>query len=461
MPAPAASAQAAGAVPTVGPIQNNQNPLPYDLLLQRGHVIDPKNHIDKVTDVGIKDGKVAALGSLKSSDALKTVDVTGFYVTPGLIDIHTHVYPSTSEWLARSNDTPAHPGETPITPRMSWHTLWPDGFTFRTGVTTVVDAGTSGWRDFEDFKEHVIDRSQTRILSMLNIVGSGMRGAAYEDNLSDMDGTLTGNMAKRYPGIIVGVKSAHYTGPEWTPYIEAVKAGNIANIPVMIDYGSNRIERPMAQLVTKYLRPGDIYTHTFSGLRNEQDTQTLKPSAGLIGGRTHGVYFDAGTGQGSFRFRVAVPLLHAGFKPDSLSTDLHIDSMNFTTLDLLNVMSKFMAMGETLQEVVEQTTSHPAHEVKRDDLGNLSVGSSADVAVLSEKMGKFGFVDMDAMKMVGNTKLVCQLTIRNGRIVYDLNGITMDAWDQTTPSSNPRLASLWTAYRPTPPLPNQLIPDQK
>ena len=116
--------------------------------------------------------------------------------------------------------------------------------------------------------------------------------------------------------------------------------------------------------------------------------------------------FDAGTGGGSFRFRVAVPLIKAGFLPDSLSTDLHADSMNSSTKDMLNVMSKFMAMGLTLQQVVADTTWHPATEIQRPELGNLSVGAPADVAVLSEEHGKFGFLDMDNTKLMGDTRLI-------------------------------------------------------
>ena len=228
----------------------------------------------------------------------------------------------------------------------------------------------------------------------------------------------------------------------------------------MIDYGANRIERPLYDLLTKYLRPGDIYTHTYSGLRGEQNTQTLGPSAALIEGRKRGIFFDAGTGGGSFRFRVAVPLIKDGFLPDSLSTDLHTGSMNSSTKGMLNVMGKFMAMGLTLQQVVADTTWHPAREIRQEQYGNLSVGAPADVAVLSEEHGNFGFLDMDNTKLMGNTRLICQLTVRAGRIVYDLNGISMDLWNQPA-SSNPQMASHWTAFRPRPALPEELTPRQK
>lgn len=433
------------ALPRVGPPPSLPNPLPYDLLLQHGHVIDAKNNIDRVMDVAIKDGKIAAVADqLEAKDAAKTIDATGYYVTPGLIDIHTHDYASTGEARSYAGD---------------WG-IWPDGFTFRNGVTTICDAGSSGWRNFEDFKEHIIDREQTRVLAFINIVGAGMRGSRFENNLDDMSMVPTGYMALRYPETIIGIKSAHFVGPEWKPYIQAVGAGNIAHIPVMIDYGANRIERPLYDLLTQYLRPGDIYTHTYSGLRGEQDTMTLGPSKALIEGRKRGIYFDAGTGGGSFRFRVAIPLIKAGFLPDSLSTDLHADSMNSSTKDMLNVMSKFMAMGLTLQQVVADTTWHPAREIQRTELGNLSVGAPADVAVLSEEHGKFGYLDMDNTRLAADTRILCELTIRAGKVVYDLNGISMDAWDNVHPSSDPQMASHWTDFRPRPPLPEQITPRQ-
>jgi dihydroorotase len=407
------------------------NPLPYDLLLTKGHVIDAKNHIDRVTDVAIKDGKIAAVGdNLSSKDAAKTIDATGYYVTPGLIDIHMHMYATTGEKSSYAGD----------------NSIWPDGFTFRNGVTTAVDAGSSGWRNFPDFKEHVIDRSETRVLAMLNIVGGGMRPNGIEQNLNDMDGEATGQMALKYPGVVVGVKSAHFTGPEWKPYDQAVKAGNIANIPVMIDYGSRRPERPLYDLLATHLRKGDIYTHAFSGHRGEQDPKTLKASAAMLIGRKRGIYFDAGTGGASFGWSVAIPLLKDGFPPDSLSTDLHIDSMNSATKDLLNVADKFLAMGQSLQTVIQEVTWNPAQEIRQPQLGNLSVGSPADVAVLSEDHGKFGFTDMVNTKLMGDTKLVCQLTVRSGKIVYDLNGISMDMWNEPA-SSDPKLSSHWTTFR--------------
>ncbi len=411
------------------------NPLPYDLLLVNGHVLDDKNHIDAVEDVGMKDGKVAAVAAhLNPKDALKTIDVKGFYVTPGLIDLHTHVYTGTGEKGSYAGDL----------------SVYPDGFTLRNGVTTIVDAGSSGWRNFDDFKDKIIDRSRTRVLAELNIVGSGMRGGKYENNLDDMDGKLTGDKAKLFPGVIVGVKSAHFTGPEWKPYDQAVIAGNIAKIPVMIDYGSRRIERPLIELVSTHLRPGDIYTHCFSGLRGEQDPNTGGPSEALKIMKQRGIYCDVGHGGGSFAWTVAYPIVKSGYLPDSISTDLHVGSMNNGMKDLLNVADKLLIVGETVPQVIAQMTSHPAHEIKQEQYGNLSVGAIADVAVFSIETGNFGFVDMYNTKAMGKQKLVCELTLKDGKVVYDLNGISADMWDATQHSADEKLSRRWTTFNERP-----------
>ncbi|HEY8460774.1 MAG TPA: amidohydrolase/deacetylase family metallohydrolase, partial [Blastocatellia bacterium] len=284
----------------------------YDLLLKGGHVIDPKNKISAVRDVAIANGKVAAVADkIDPAEAFKVVDVSGYYVTPGLIDIHVHVYAGTGERNSYAGD----------------NSVYPDGFTFRSGVTTVVDAGCAGWRNFEDFKQRIIDRSKTRVLAFINIVGNGMRGGKYEQNLADMEAKPTADMALRYKNLIVGVKTAHYEGPEWTPVERAVEAGTLANIPVMVDFGADHAERPLSELVTKKLRPGDIYTHLYSGLRNEQ-VESGKVNPGLWEGRKRGVFFDVGHGGGSFLWRIAMPAMKEGFIPDSISTDLHIGSMN-------------------------------------------------------------------------------------------------------------------------------------
>jgi len=394
-----------------------QTPPKYDLLLRGGHVIDARNQLDAVRDVAIVDGKVALVAAtINPAEAGKSIDVSGLYVTPGLIDIHTHVYTGTGEPSSYAGD----------------NSVYPDGFTFRVGVTTVADAGGAGWRNFEDFKTRVIDRSRTRVLAFINIVGNGMRGGKFENELADMEAEPTAAMAMKHKGSIIGVKTAHYTGPEWTPVERAVEAGTAANVPVMVDFGNNHPDtRPLADLVTKKLRPGDIYTHMYSGLRDE--LVAGKPNPGMIEGRKRGVIFDVGHGGGSFLWRIAVPMMKTGFQPDSISTDLHIGSMNAGMKDMLNVMSKFLAMGVPLAKVIEKSTWNPAREIKQDGLGHLAPGAVADIAVLRLEKGQFGFIDMYGAKLTGTQRLVAEMTLKDGKIVYELNGLSRPDWT-TLPS---------------------------
>jgi len=438
-----ALAQDAGAVPGAAPAPRRvgnaarvQGPRPanlpqYDLLLKGGHVIDAKNDIDAVMDVAMLDGKIAAVAKvIPASKAIKTVNVTGMYVVPGLIDLHTHVFTNTGERGSYAGDL----------------SVMPDGFTLRNGVTTIVDAGGSGWRTFPKFKDLVIDRSKTRVLAMLNIVGNGMRGGRYEQNLDDMDGQATGEMALKYPGVVVGIKSAHFTGPEWKPYEQAEIAGKMANIPVMIDFGARRIERPIYKLFEDYFRPGDIYTHAFSGERGEQDNTTGGVGKGMREARAKGIYFDVGHGQASFAWSVGIMLLRDGFPPDSISTDLHVDSMNAGMKDMLNVGDKYLAIGWPLKDVITAMTWHPAHEIKQDQLGNLSVGAIADVAVLSIAHGHFGFGDSYNSRVESDKKMVCELTIKDGKFVYDLNAMTGNPWNQPPPESD-KQSNRWTTLK--------------
>ncbi len=383
----------------------------YDLLLKGGHVVDPKNKIDRAMDIAIAGGKIARVApTIAAAQARRAVAVSGLYVVPGLVDIHVHVYAGTGRRNAYCGD----------------NSVYPDGHTFRSGVTTVVDAGSSGWRNFPDFKDRVVDRARTRVLAMLNIVGGGMCGPNEQD-VWDMDPEATARRAREFPELIVGVKTAHYTGPEWVAVERAVEAGRLANLPVMVDFGAFRPERPFRQLVLEKLRPGDIYTHAFRNLVPIADDQgRLEPY--LLEARKRGVIFDVGHGGGSFLFRQAVPAVELGFPPDSISTDFHIGSMNAGMKDMLNVMSKFLNMGMPLAEVIRRSTVNPAGEIRRPELGHLSEGAPADVAVLRLRGGNFGFVDVNGARMSGSRKLEAELTISGGRVVWDLNGITRDHW---------------------------------
>ena len=388
----------------------------YDLLIKNADVLDPKNNIHEVRDVAISNRKIAAIEkSIPASDAAKTINAKGLYLTPGLVDIHTHDYAGTGLREGYDGD----------------NSVYPDGFTFRSCVTTVADAGSSGYKNFPDFKDRVIDRARTRVFAFLNIVGSGMGPKPTEQNVEDMDAAAAAAMARQYPGLIVGIKTAHFEGPEWTPVERALEAGTSAEIPVMVDFGVFRPERPYEELVTKKLRPGDISTHMYIDYIPMID-EDGKVRPYLFDAKKRGVIFDVGHGGGSFVFRQAYPAVHQGFLPDSISTDLHIGSMNAGMKDMTNVMSKFLNLDMSLEEVVRRSTVNPAREIHHEELGQLSVGSDADLALMSLEKGKFGFVDSLGGKMEGHVKLVCQMTIRNGSIVWDLNGLARDDWRKTS-----------------------------
>jgi len=397
----------------LGGLASAQQPQ-YDLLIKGGHVVDDKNHVSAIRDVAIQNHKIAAVAAnIPAAQALKVIDARGLYVSPGLIDIHGHVYAGTGIRGAYGGDL----------------SIYPDGFTFRSGVTTIVDAGSSGWRNFPDFKDRVIDRSKTRVLAFLNIVGKGMGGGKVEQDVTDMDAKATAARAKEFRGTVVGIKTAHFAGPEWVAVDRAVQAGTLASIPVMVDFGIFRPERPYQELVLKHLRPGDISTHMYlEYVPMLDDKGKLLPY--LAEARKRGIIFDVGHGGGSFLFRQAVPAMRQGYIPDSISTDLHVGSMNNGMKDMLNVMSKFLNLGETIDQVIAQSTWHPALEIHHEELGNLDIGATADVTVLRIEHGDFGFVDSYGARMKGSQRLAAELTIHDGLVVWDLNGISREDWDK-------------------------------
>lgn len=379
----------------------------YTILIKGGHVIDPKNNINEPMDIAVSEDRIVKVAkNIDPKTAKQIVNASGLYVTPGLIDIHSHNFHS------------MRPGD-PVA----------DGFTFRSGITTTVDAGSSGWKSFETFKEEVIDKSETRVLAWLNIVGEGYRGGAYEQNLGDMDSKLTSIVARRYKDHIVGVKTSHYNGPEWTPVDRAVEAGKLAgDIPVMVDFGGTNPAHPLEELFFKHLRPGDIFTHCFAELGASResivDPKTKKVRPFVFEAQKRGIVFDVGFGGISFAYSQAIPALQQGFFPNSISTDMNKGAINGAMKDLLTVMSRFIAMGMDLPEVIKATTINPAKEIKREDLGTLSPGSVADISVFNVREGKFGFFDYTGYKINASKKLECELTIRAGKIVYNLNGIS-------------------------------------
>jgi dihydroorotase len=383
----------------------------YDLLIKGGHVIDPKNKVDAIADVAIAGGKIALVApSIPAGRAKRIVNASGLIVTPGLIDIHAHVYAGTGLKGVLTGDA----------------SVYPDGFSFRTGLTTMVDAGTSGWRNFPDFRQRVIDRAQTRVLAFINIVGHGM-STSSENDPADMLPEPAADMARKNADVVVGFKTAHYSGKGWPAVDGAVKAGELTHLPVMVDFGFINEERNISRLFLEKLRPGDIYTHCYSGLRDEVlDNGKLNPA--MEAGRKRGIIFDVGHGGGSFYWNIAEPATRAGFWPDSISTDLHTGSMNGGMKDFPDTMSKILILGAPLQKVIEMSTWNPAKEIHHEELGHLTPGAIADVTVLRLEEGHFGFLDCAGARFDGTKRFVAEVTIKGGEVMWDKNGRAAVDW---------------------------------
>lgn len=390
----------------------------YDLVIKNGHIIDKKNNIDFIGDIGISNGIIKYVGEeLPINSSRKIINAESLIVVPGLIDIHSHNFHGTIPNRYLSN---------------SFSALPPDGFSFRSGITTIVDVGGAGWKNFEVFKEQVIEKSKTRVLAFLNIIGLGMQGGEIEQNIDDMDAMLTAEMANKYPEHIVGIKLAHFNGYNWIPVDKVTKAGELSDRPVMIDFGGSNPLMPLDSLLLHKLRPGDIFTHTYANVRGRMSIVdgNNKLHDFVKEAQNKGIIFDVGHGGGSFAFSQAIPAINQGLKPNTISTDLHTGSMNGGMKDLLNVMSKFLNMGLNLNEVITSVTWDAAKSIKKENLGNLSVGSIADITILNLREGDFGFIDTKNKKMNGTKKLECELTIKDGKIVYDLNGLASLKWDE-------------------------------
>lgn len=381
--------------------------MPFDLLLKGGHVIDPKNLLDSRLDVAIADGKVAAVSpGIDPAGAQKTIDVAGLYVTPGLVDMHTHVFHTTGIPDAWAGD----------------NSVQPDAFSFRSGVTTMVDAGSSGWSTFETFRQSVIDRARTRVLAFVNIARLGMITDSAEQQKSDFSPGALAKLARKHSGIIVGIKSAHYQQPDWVSVDKAVEAGRLAGVPAMIDFGHFLPERPYWRLVAEHLRPGDISTHMYRGPVPWVDGKG-KLLSYLPEARSRGVRFDVGHGNMSLVLRNAVPAVEQGFFPDTISSDLHSLSMNAPMMDMPTMLSKFLALGMPMPDLIRSATWNPAQIIQHPELGHLTPGATADIAVWRVIEGRFGFADAYGGKIDGHARLFCDLTIANGEIVWNWDAL--------------------------------------
>ena len=378
-----------------------------DLLLKGGRLLDPKNSIDSKMDVAVKDGKIYRIAAeIPSSSAKKVLDVSGMIVSPGLINIHTHVYAGSKPGFADGQSSQL-----------------PDAFAPRSGITTVVDAGTTGWRTFPDFKAKVVDPSLTRVLAFMNIFETGFSaGSAIEPDLNTLDVQMTVDAIKKYPDFIVGTRIGHYKGKSWIPFDKASEAAQITDRPLFVEC---HLPEYSLEDQLKRMRSGDIITHSFENVKERMaivDEQgKLRPF--VLDAQNKGVLFDVGHGGVGFWFDQAIPALKQGLLPNSFGTDEHRTSMNAGMKNMLNVMSKYLTIGMTIPDIIASGSWKPAKSIKREDLGNLSVGSVADIAVLSIINGKYGYVDSGGNRIEGNQKFEAELTVRAGRIIWDLNGL--------------------------------------
>lgn len=359
-------------------------------------------------DVAIADGKISKVAKdIPTTQSKKVIDATGLLVTPGFIDIHTHVFV----------------GSRPEIFADGIFSVSADDFSFKSGVTTVVDAGTSGWRNFPTFKANVIDKSQTRILAFLNIAGSGMVGSPAQEDINDMNAQMTALTIQKYPEVIVGVKIGHYDGKDWAPFDRALEAGNIAGVPLFVE-----CHLPGYSLEDQLnkMRPGDIITHSYEKITERlsvvDDDGKVRPY--VMEAKKKGVLFDVGHGGYGFWFSEAMPSFQQGLIPNTFGSDLHRFSMNSGMKSMLNIMSKYLNMGMDLNNIIQRATWNAAQAIKHEDLGSLSEGAVADIAVISILNGNFGFIDAGGNKINGTQKLEAELTVRAGKIVWDLNGLS-------------------------------------
>ena len=377
-----------------------------DLLIKNGRVIDPRNNVDTKLDIAIAAGKILEVSAdIPQERAKKTIDAKGLFVSPGFIDLHTHVFVGSKPGFADGINS-----------------ISPDDFACRSGVTTVVDAGTSGWRNFPIFKEQVIEKSKTRILAFLSIAGLGLSGKAAQEDLADMDPDSAYALSKKFPDLIVGIKIGHYEGSDWTPFDRALETAQRSGLPLFVEC---HLPQYSLEDQLKKMRPGDIITHSYEKVSERMpvvDEQgNLRPFVRHALDR--GVLFDVGHGGAGFWFSQAIPALRQGLKPNSFGTDLHRFSVNAGMKDMLNVMSKYMAMGMELNDVIMRATWAPAKSINRHDLGHLGKGAVADLAIWNVRKGRFGFVDAGGNMIEGDKKLEAELTLREGKVVWDLNGL--------------------------------------
>ena len=382
----------------------------YDLLLKGGRVIDPANNVDGILDVAIAGRYVSSVQKdISPQLARKVANVSGLVVTPGLIDLHAHFYGYYAAVL-------------------------PDAHCLSEGTTTAVDAGGAGHLTFDDFDRKIISKSKTNVFALINIAGEGMVGLPEQD-LDGMNVDLTTAKIDQRPDRIVGVKVAHYAGPGWQPLDRGVQAAENTGTYVMVDQAPIK-SRPNNEMLLEHLRPGDITTHCYGFDKPMIDSDDkVKPY--FFEARERGVKFDVGHGAGSFSFRIAKNAIDQGFPPDTVSTDMHTASILSNQGTMPETMTKMLVLGMDLPDIIKRSTWTPALTIGHPELGNIGQTAFADIAVLEIAEGDFGLTDNGSGNRVYPTgkRIVCQMTVRNGEVVWDKNGRSRDSWTNTPPTN--------------------------
>lgn len=371
-----------------------------ELILRGGRVVDPSQGLDAVADVAFAGGKVKAVGhGLEAGPGTEVRNVSGRIVTPGLIDLHTHVY-----WGGTSIGIDA------------------EEFCRTSGVTTAVDTGSAGPGNFAGFRAHVIDRSAVRILAYLHVSFAGiyafsptvMVGESQDIRL--MAPREAAAVAEANRDVVVGIKvrlGRHASGDQgMAPFEHALQTAEEVGMPLMVHIDE---PPPSYEEVLARMRPGDVLTHCFRPFPNSPATAQGMVKQGVLRARERGVLFDVGHGMGSFAFKTARAMLANGFLPDTISSDVHALCINGPAFDLVTTMSKFLCFGVELPEVIRRVSVNAAMAVRRPELGSLKPGSVGDATVLSVAEGAFDYVDVVGEIMVGDRKIVSEGVVIGGK----------------------------------------------
>jgi dihydroorotase len=374
--------------------------MPFDLILRGGRLIDPSQKLDAVTDIAFAAGKVAMVGNaLKADPATDVRDVSGLIVTPGLIDLHTHVY-----WGGTSLGIDA------------------EKFCRACGVTSAVDTGSAGPGNFAGFRKHVIERSDVRILAYLHVSHAGIFGfsnrvmVGESEELRLMDPISAVEVADANRDLIVGIKvrvGRHSSGTSGiVPLDIALEVADEVGLPVMahIDHPPPSYEEVVARL-----RPGDVLTHAFRPFPNTPATAQGTVKKVVLEARERGVLFDIGHGKGSFAFKTARAMLANGFYPDTISSDIHALCIDGPVFDQATTLSKFLCMGMPLPDVIAASTFNAAMALRRPELGSLKTGSVGDATVISIRQGSFDYVDVVGEHLAGDRKIASEGVVIGGR----------------------------------------------